>query len=170
MTPGRTVESGLGRMRPSAHLLEQRRRLAELGLQVELRPGLAVLQDPEQAFTVTIEFSFNAKTGQAKREAVILEGEVPEVLKLEPYFQALALKILSEPFTSGRLYPPKDRPQPGQPVNREFYLEVISLYNRFRNEGSSQPSADVARLMKEPAERVRVWVHRGQEYLAQEDS
>jgi hypothetical protein len=157
-------------MRPSAHLLEQRRRLAELGIEVELRAGLAVLQDPSQPFTVSIEFSFNAKTGEAKREAVILEGEVPAVLKLGPYFQALALKLLIEPFASGRLYAPKDRPKPGQPVNRDFYLDVLSLYNRYRNEGSTQPSADVARLMNEPGGRVRLWVHRGREYLAEEDS
>jgi hypothetical protein len=166
----RHVNLGSVNLQASDYLLDKRRRLAKLGVDVVLQPGRAVLQNPQEPYTVTIEFSFNAKTGQAKREAVILEGEVPETLGLGPYFQALALKILSEPFASGRLYPPKDRPRPGQPVNRDFYLQVVKLYNRYRNEGNNQPAAAVARLMNEPAERVRLWVHRGQKYLEPEES
>jgi hypothetical protein len=140
--------------------------LAATGLEVDLRPGRAIVRDPDEEFTVEIHFAWDNKGRRGRSTGVWISGDFPLQYDLGPYWEAVTLKFLSEPVAK-RLRAPKRRPLPGRPADRDFYLEVIGLHNRFVLEGNSNPSAATARLMGESAETVRLWVHRGRRYLEQ---
>ncbi|MGI8708256.1 MAG: hypothetical protein ACR2LG_08660 [Actinomycetota bacterium] len=146
---------------------EAARQLAEAGFVVELRPGLALLDGPDGETTVEFEYQWERGEGFTIRDVITvvrITGVIPDYLDLNPYFNAFALKMLSEPRAK-TLRPPLARPQPGHPFDVDFYTRVIALHNRFRDEGRSDPSAAVADLMDERPETVRLWVHRGRQWF-----
>jgi hypothetical protein len=136
-------------------------------LAVDLRPGRAIVRDPEQSFTVEIRYSWDNRDRRARATDVCICGNIPGRPNLRPYLDAVTHTIRSEPVAA-RLRAPKRRPLPGRPPDRVFYLQVIALHNRFLVDGSGNPSAATARLMGVPPALVRTWIHRGRRYLEQE--
>lgn len=141
------------------------RRLAESGYEVDLAPGRATVRGSEP-FEVQLDYVLHKGVTGTVRDAigsVTITGVIPDRIELGPYVEAFVLKLLSEPRAK-TLRAPTRRPQPGRPFDEDFYLRVLALHNRFRDEGRTDPSAAVAQLMNETPEQVRLWVHRARRW------
>jgi hypothetical protein len=171
MTKGKEVLLEAGPLRPSAYTRTQfQRRLDELGFEVELYPGRAVIQNPAESFTVTLHYSPRiADTRELARtlSKVVIEGDPPMSLDLSSYVEALVCKLFSKPMAEN-LRAPRRRPQPGQPIDTGFYRDVIALYNRLKYDKQvPNAAAEIGRRMGVEAATVRLWVHRGKKHLSQ---
>jgi hypothetical protein len=153
-----------------------RERLKESGFSVNVRAGGAHVGHPVHAFEVEIVFDGDARTiGELADtiDQVTITGEIPSPLDLNPYINALALKLISEPAASSDQLP-TGRPEAGRPANKIFYRDLVALANRLSIEGDSQPAATIAEWMSTDEEevwpdQVRTWLHRGRAYLREGD-
>jgi len=168
------VDMGPVVLRPTAFTRAQAQRaLKGLGYDIALHPGRAVIQAPGEGYAVEISYRASVKSMTAlahSLERFSVVGELPIEVNFGPYAEALVLKLLSEPRAM-RLQLPDHMPQVGQPFDRDFYLQIIGLYNRFRDEAVAYPCAEIADLMTEKLDevvlpdQVRTWVSRGKKRL-----
>ena len=159
-----------------------RQSLAEMGFEVELRPGKGVVRAPGARFTVTLSYDWDAKNVpevfKSAGSATVTpdEGEpLPDSVDFGQYVAALGWRIASEPVAKTLRFP-RYLPHVGQPLDLTFYEQVVKLHERFTREGHPHPSAAVAELARrfghadvDPA-RARVWISKGRMLLAEKRS
>jgi hypothetical protein len=151
---------------------------AALALEVELRPpALAIVRDPFTAASgsrVEIRWQWTSGVRPLGGNTPSLEIQEFRIVFGDPGWGAdpdldLYRTALSMRFAGGEM--PKSfapRPHRGQPIQTDFYKQLLAAYDQLVAEKHPAPAVELARIYKAEHATVKTWLRRGRNYLKNE--
>jgi hypothetical protein len=139
-----------------------------VAVEVELKPGRAVLREPKKPWRVEISWSWDPKLkGTITPWRVDIIGETepvgPDVfMRLDPlaYYAAVDHALKEYGLGAFTRAIPRRRPKAGRELDVDFYRRVLAAHTEIKASGHKSPTTELARRMDEPRGTVASWVSR----------